>query len=196
MTIFDLLFAVLFLTGGISLIVAGIAALRGHRERARRIAQRVGIAAGVYLCALIAVSAIAPQQRFALGDDQCSDDWCIAAQTVRRDTVGAQLRYEVAFRLSSHARRVPQRERFVGVHLLDDRGHRYDPVPDAGEVPFDTLLSPGQAVLAVRRFDVPAGTGHVELAVSRDGAGWFPGCCIIGAPASLLHKRPVVKLEN
>lgn len=195
MTIFDLLFAVLFLVGVGSLLVALAAALRGRRARALVILRRLGIVAALYICVLLVVSALSPRRLLAIGDDQCSDDWCIAAQTVRRDTTPAEIRYEVAFRLSNRARRVAQRERFVAVYLRDQRDHRYGPVADASAVPFDTLLAPGQALVAIRRFIVPAGAGEVGLVVAREGGGWFPGCCIVGEQGSLFHRRAIVKLE-
>jgi hypothetical protein len=194
-TIYDLLFALFFLGGAVSLIVAGIAALRGRRPHARAILRRLGIATALYFGALILVSALSPQRRIAVGEEQCSDDWCIAVRSVRRDTVRTGIHYVVAFRLSSHARRVAQRERFVGVYLLDRHGKRYGPVAEPGVVPFDTLLAPEQAIVAERRFIVPVSAEPMDLVVAREGAGWFPGCCIIGNQGSLFHRLPVTPLE-
>lgn len=195
MTIFDLLFGVLFLIGVTSLLVASGAALLQRRARALVILRRLSIVAALYVCVLILVSVLTPRRLLALGEDQCSDDWCIAVQAVRRDTTRGDVGYEVAFRLSSRARGVAQRERFVAVYLRDERGHRYGPVAAASAVPFDTLLSPGQAIVAVRRFMVPARAGAVGLVVAREGGGWFPGCCIIGDEGSLFHRRAIVKLD-
>jgi hypothetical protein len=194
-TVFDLLFLVLFLACLATLIAAAIAALRGRRGRSLVILGRLGIAAALYFCAVILVSALSPQRFSAVGADQCSDDWCIAVQGVRRDTTNAGISYQVTFRLSSRARRVVQRERFVVVYLRDGRGGRYSPVTEAGAVPFDTLLQPGETVAAIRRFVVPADASVAGLVVAREGAGWFPGCCVIGDEGSLLHRRTIVKLD-
>ena len=194
MTLFDLLFALLFLTGIGSLVVASVAALRGRRARAIAIVRRTGIVAGLYFAVLILVSALSPQRFLGLGDDQCSDDWCIAVQRVRRDTVPTGERYDVSFRVSSRARRVAQRERFVTVYLRDQNGRRYRPDGDANANPFDTLLSPGQTVSVTQRFVVPAPTRIVGLVVAREGGGRFPGCCILGDEGSLFHRRTIVEL--
>lgn len=195
MTFSDLLFALLFLAGLGSLIVASVTALRGRRARALAIVRRTGVVAALYFAVLILVSALSPQKFLSLGDDQCSDDWCIAVQAVGRDTVPTGERYDVSFRLSSRARRVAQRERFVTVYLRDQDGHRYRPAGDASANPFDTLLAPGQTVSVTQRFIVPAQTGIIGLVVAREGGGRFPGCCILGDEGSLLHRRTIVKLR-
>jgi hypothetical protein len=194
-TVFDLLFIVLFLGCVGTLIVAAIAALRGRRGRSLVILRRLGIGVALYFCAVVLASALSPQRFSVVGADQCSDDWCIAVQAVRRDTTSGGISYEVALRLASKARRVAQRERFVVVYLRDERGRRYAPVTEAGAVPFDTLLQPGETAAAIRRFLVPADARVAGLVVARAGGGWFPGCCIIGDQGSLFHRRTIVKLD-
>ncbi len=160
MTVFDLLFVILFLVSLGTLIAAAVSALRGRRGRAVVLLRRLGVVLALYFCAVILVSALSPQRFSAIGVDQCSDDWCIAVQSVRRDTASTGIRYEVTFRLASRARRVAQRERFVAVYLLDERGRRYAPATDASDTtqvpaPFDTLLQPEETVTTIRRFLVP-----------------------------------------
>lgn len=194
-TAFDLLFVILFLVSLGTLIVAAVSAIRGRRRRALVLLRRLGVVLAFYFAALILVSALSPQRFSTIGVDQCSDDWCIAVQSVRRDTANTGIRYDVTFRLASRARRVAQRERFVAVYLLDERGRRYAPATDATEVPFDTLLQPEETVATIRRFLVPADAKLAGLVVTRGGGGWFPGCCIIGDQGSLLHRRTIVKLD-
>jgi hypothetical protein len=196
-TVFDLLFVILFLVSLGTLIAAAVSAIRGRRGRAVVLLRRLGVVLALYFCAVILVSALSPQRFSAIGVDQCSDDWCIAVQSVRRDTASTGIRYEVTFRLASRARRVAQRERFVAVYLLDERGRRYAPATDATEVPapFDTLLQPEETVATIRRFLVPADAKVAGLVVARGGGGWFPGCCIIGDQGSLLHRRTIVRLD-
>jgi hypothetical protein len=196
MTAFDLLFLVVALACIGTLISAAIAALRGRNARALAILRRLSIAIAVYLCVLVLVSALTPQRFSTVGAEQCSDDWCIAVQSVRSDTTTAGIRYDVTFRLASKARRVAQRERFVVAYLRDERGTRYDPVTDASAIPFDTLLQPGQVVAATRRFLVPTDVKLTGLVIARGGGGRFPGCCIIGDEGSLLHRRTIVKLDR
>ncbi len=195
MTVFDLLFIALVLATIGMLIMSAIAAVRGHRARARVTLRRLGLVLGLYFGTLLLVSALAPQRVLGVGDDQCSDDWCIALQTVHRDTTAAGVRYDVTFRLSSRARRVAQRERFVVAYLRDARGRRQAPMAEPGAVAFDTLLQPGESVAAVRRFLVAADTPVVGLVVAREGAGRFPRCCIIGDEGSLFHPRAIVRLD-
>lgn len=195
MTLFDLLFIVLFLAGVIVLCLAASMALRGRRPRARAILRGAGICAGLYLAVIVAVSLLTPQRFIKLGDDQCADDWCIAISTSGRNVTPEGTRFEVTFRLSSRARRVAQRERFVAVSLRDSHGARYDPEVDPHAIPFDTLLEPLQAITASRRFLVPQTAEIVGLVVERAGVGSFPGCCIIGDEGSLLHKPTIVRLD-
>lgn len=141
------------------------------------------------------VSLLSPRRFVDVGDDQCSDDWCIAVTSAGRspgDTGGA---YDVTFRLSSRARRVAQRERFVVAYLRDARGRRYDPDSRAADVPFDVRLEPQQAVTATRRFRVPADAHDLGVIIAREGDIPLPRCCIIGDEGSLFHKKTVVRLE-
>jgi hypothetical protein len=195
MTIFDLVFIVVFLACAGTALTAVASAVRGNRGRARVLLGRLAAAVALYVAIVAVVSLASPQRFVALGTDQCSDDWCIAADSVRRERSGDTIGYAVHLRLTSRAKRVAQRERFVVVYLRDARGRRFDAEPDASAVPFDTLLQPGETVQASRRFSVPATAKDVGLVVAREGGFRFPGCCIVGDEGSLLHKRTIVRLE-
>jgi hypothetical protein len=129
MTIFDLLFIAVFLTGVGALIAAAVAAVRRRRADSLAILRRLGLSAVAYFGTIAIVSLASPQHLLDLGDDQCSDDWCIAVANVRKSPGSAGVSYELTFRISSHARCVAQRERGVVVYLVDGHGHRYDPDP-------------------------------------------------------------------
>ncbi len=196
MTLFDLLFLALALAAIATLAAAALAALRGHRARALLLLRRLGIAAALYLGVVLLVSLATPRRWVKLGEDRCADDWCVAVAGVRRDSAADEELYTVSLRLSSRARRVSQRERSLAVYLRDRAGRRYDPLPDVGEVPFDTLLRAGESLEAVRRFRVPAGAAVQGLVIAREGfGGRFPGCCIIADENSLLHRRPMVAID-
>ena len=124
LTVFDLAFVVLCFTTVISAFAALVAALRGRRDRAGRIMRRVATAIGAYALVLLGVSVASPQRFSPLNANQCSDDWCIAADTVLRETTESAVTVSVRFRLSSRARRVTQRERFVVVYLRTADGRR------------------------------------------------------------------------
>jgi hypothetical protein len=195
MTASDLLFLISFLTGAVTLIIALIAGGRGRRARARWLFERIAIGAASYLAILLLVSAFSPQRYATIGDDECSDDWCIAAQTVHRESTSTGFRYDVVFQLSSRARRVDQRERFVAAYVQDERGHRYFPLPDSTAIPFDTLLHAGERLTTVRRFAVPADAKVAGLVIAREGGGRFPACCIIGDEGSLFHRQTIIRLD-
>jgi hypothetical protein len=193
MTVFDLLFlAVFFGTVGM-LVVAGLAALRRRRARALAILRWLGLQVGVYLGILIIVSLVTPRRVLNVGDEQCSDDWCIAVTDVRRQPAEVAQSYAVTLRILSRARRRAQRERGVRVYLMDNRGCCYDPVPDPASIPFDVLLQPQEAVNITRVFHLPADAQEPVLVVAREG--WTPGLFVIGDSGSLFHKQTVVRLE-
>lgn len=195
MTVFDLLFLAAFLTASGTLVLGLVATLRGRRTQAGILARRVGIGAIIYFAVLLSVSVFTPQRYLGRGNPECSDDWCIAVHSLHQEMSGAVVQYGVTFQLSSRARRVAQRERFVIAYLLDDRGHQYFPLADPGAVPFDTLLQAGQTLEAIRRFHVPSGVRVVGVVVSRNGGGRFPGCCIIGDEGSVFRRPTIIKLD-
>jgi hypothetical protein len=194
-TLFDLVFLLALLSSVVAIVRAGVALARGRGMQARRIGRRLAIAVAAYVGVVIAVALASPQRFSALGETQCSDDWCITADSVRRDTTGTTVTYTVGFALSSRARRVAQRERFVVAYLRDGDGRRIDAQADAPAIPFDTLLQPGQTIRASRRFVVSRVARDVGLVIAREGGFRFPGCCIIGDESSLLHKRTIVRLD-
>jgi hypothetical protein len=195
MSLFDLLFIPLFLAACATLGAATVAALRGRRAASRTLLRRLGLAIAAYLGIVAVVSLLSPRRYVRLGQAQCSDDWCIAVTSVRRPPEARGTALEVTFRLSSRARRVAQRERFVVAYLRDARGRRYDPDPSLTDPPFDVRLEPQQAVTTTRRFTVPADAPDLGLVVAREGDFPLPGCCIIGDDGSLFHKKTVVRLK-
>lgn len=180
MTPFDLLFIVVFLSAIGVLAAAVVAAVRGRRDVAWRRLRSLLIGAALYMLTVTLVSLMSHRRVVAIGADECSDDWCIAVASITRAGGTAESTYRVEFRISSRAGRIAQRERFVVAYMLDSLGHRYDPDPTAGQLPFDTLLNPGQSIVAVRTFTVPVAAGAPGVVVTREGGFDFPRCCIIG----------------
>jgi hypothetical protein len=185
-TLFDLLFALAFLASAGCLLTAVVLALRGRGTRALGILRIWAIGAAIYMTALVSVSFAQPRRVLHLGDLRCFDDWCITVENVLRS--GA--RYDVALRVSSRALRVSQRAPDAAVYLTDDRGRRYDPLPDASAVPLSVLLQPGESIPASRSFTVPEDARQVGLIVNH---GTGPGSLVIGDEASLFHKRTIVR---
>ncbi len=193
MSLFDLLFIVLFLTAVALLLGAAVAALTGRGDRALRTLRRLGVGVIVYMAVVAGVSLLSSRRVVGKGADQCSDDWCIAVLDATPTPGAAGVTYRVRFRISSRARRVTQRERFVVVYLRDHDGRRFDPGPSDGQAPFDASLSPGESVVTTRTFNLPPSATGLGVVVSREGGLPFPGCCIIGE--GLFHKAPIVPVD-
>jgi len=195
LSIFDLLFIVLFLALCGALAAAVVAAVRGRRTAARAILVRAGFGVAFYLGIVALVSVASPRRYVRLGADQCSDDWCVAVTSMELGARTGGNRYDVTFRLSSRARRVAQRERFVVVYLRDADGRRYDPEPGAAGPQFDVLLAPQETVTTSRSFSVPPNARGLGVVVAREGGYDIPQCCIIGDEGSFFHKKTVVRRE-
>jgi len=192
-TIFDLLFIIAFLSAVVLLVLSAIAVIRRRRARAVALLRNLGIFVAVYFSIVILVSLLSPRRVLHVGDVQCWDDWCIAVADAQRQPTDAGVAYGVTFLVSSRARGRPQRERGVQVYLMDDRGRRYDPLPDQADQPFDVLLQPSETMQITRTFALPAEVHAPVLVVSH--GGHFPACCIIGDSESLFHKPTVVQLD-
>ena len=190
MTLFDLLFAASFLTVTAAGAVAAALAIRGKRRKSFRLIVGIATYVVVYLLAEVVVSVASPPRDFRLNERQCFDDWCFAAEHVDRHPDGERHVYTVTFRISSRARRRQQRERGVGVYLLDDRGRRYEPKSDAQAVPFSRLLQPGASYVATRQFAAPADATILGVVLTH---GKFPGIFIISDDNSFLHRPSIVR---
>ena len=193
MTVFDLVFIVLFLSTVLTLVWAAVAVLRGRLARARSLVLRLGGVLAVYLGVVLLVSLLQPGRVLQLGDNQCYDDWCIAATEAHRETAATGNPLVVTLRVSSRARQRPQRELGLQVYVKDDQGHRYDPVSDPRDSPFDLLLKPQEALTTTRVFRIPADARHPALVVAHRNR--FPAFVIIADPESLFHAPTEIRLD-
>lgn len=196
MNIFELLFIALFLSAFASLVAAGGAALRGRRASAMRILRVLGICAALYFGIVWIVSATTPRKALNPGEPQCFDDWCISVEGAQRLNEDSAVSYDVTLRLSSRAKRVSQRENNILVYLTDVHWRRFDSIPQNSDVPINTLLGPGQSVIAHRIFRLPADARGVG-AVATHGDGFFaifPGFLII-TENDWFHKLVVTRLD-
>lgn len=193
MSLLDLVFIVFFLSVPLGLAVVVVALALRRRALAQRVSVTLGAWVVLYFGVLLVVSLVSPRRVVEIGDDLCFDDWCVAVADVRKEPSPGGVRYTVKFRVSSRAKRRPQRALDTAAYLIDDQGRRYRPAPDASAVPFDVRLEPGQAVITTRTFTIPANAPSPALVVSHGGG--FPGRLIIGSPDSFLHKPTVFRLE-
>lgn len=195
MTIFDLLFLVLFLTAAGTLIFSAVAALRGRRARALKLLGRLACGVLAYVGLVYAATALSSLVVLHAGDAECSDDWCIAVNGAQRTAKGATAEYDVKLLIFSRALGRPQRElAATDVYLVDSVWNRYDPVPNATNIPLNTLLQPGERIATERVFEVPAGAHGLGLRVGRSGSPVGPICLIIGE-CEAFHKGTVIRIE-
>lgn len=188
MTIFEPLFILCFLATLVTLIVAVVSAIRGNRAGAATSLRKLGICAALYVAALLAVGAASQRKVYGVGEVQCFDDWCITVTGAARTAPGT---VEVALRLSSRAKRRPMGEKGTVAYLVDGQGRRYDPIPGAVIVPFETKLQPGESVVATRGFNVPEDARDLSFVYAHVGAGLSP---VIGEN-ELFHGPPLVRLN-
>jgi hypothetical protein len=192
MSVFDLLFIVVFVSTLVAIVVIGVAAILGRRALARRIVAVLAAAIALYLSVVIVVSIATPRRVLPLGHEQCFDDWCVSVVDVKKKPAAGGALYTVAFRVISRARHRAQRGLNTVAYMIDDAGKRYDPLP-SDAVPFDVLLNPQQEVITERIFELPETAPNPVIVVSH-GAG-FPGWFIIGDANSLFHRPTVVQFD-
>jgi hypothetical protein len=190
MTIFDLLFIVVFLASVVTLLYAAIAAVRGRRAQSLATLRHYAICFVVYMAIVLAVAVASPQRVFQIGDKRCFDDWCIAVIAADRSADSMT----VTLRLSNEARRVGQRELGLQVYVTDAQGRRFASSPDPSAIPLDVRLEPGQSVETKRHFPVAQDAKDLGLIVIHEGSFCFPGCLIIGDDSNPLHKPTIVRL--
>lgn len=212
MTIFDLVFIVVFLGTVAVLVTVLVRALRRRLTQAVRLLAVYGVFLALYLCVVIAVSLATPQRFIDMGEDRCFDDWCVAVESVDTASVleqGEQITkangtfYVVTLRLSNHARGRAQRASSAAVYLRDDQQRRHD-VSRQGQnayeaehgptAPLTASLPLGQSLITVRVFDAPVNAHILGLTIEHP-VGFGPGVFIIGDDSSLMHKRTLIRLQ-
>jgi len=194
MTIFDLLFIVLFLGAAGTLVAAAVEMLRGRRAHAWAIFWRLAVCAAAYIGSVYLSAALARRVVLRVGDPQCNDDWCIAVDGAKTTPHDNHVAYDVSLRIFSRARRVAMRDNGAAdVYLVDSAGRRYDPIPRGTEIPLNTLLQAGESVATARFFDLPADARGLGLIVERRG---FPGpVCLIIGECDAFHGPPIVRID-
>jgi hypothetical protein len=193
MTVFDLFFIAMLLTTIVILIVAVVSAIQGKRTRAMTILCWLSVGAAIYIGMVYVATALSDPIVRRVGDAQCSDDWCLAVDTVQETPMIATTRYEITLRIFSRARARAQRELIASdVYLVDSEWRHYDPVLVGSELPLDTLLQPGETVSTHRTFFLPAGAHDVGLKIAHRAI--LPICLIIGE-CEAFHKGPIIRIR-
>lgn len=193
MSIFELVFIAAFLIFLATLLVAAYMAIRGRFGASFRLMGALILFVFCYLMAVVGVALAAPQRILHIGDEQRWDDFCIVVTGVQKSQAEDGTNYQVTFRVLSRALRTPQRARDVETYILDTAGHRYYAKSNPEAQCFDRVLQPKESFLVSRTFHVPGDVERAGLVVTHGGS--FPGCFIIGDPASLFHKKTVVQID-
>jgi hypothetical protein len=194
MTIFDLLFILLFFVAAATLVAAAAFAVRGRWARARSIFRWLAAGIAVYIGIVYLSAAAERRVVLRVGDPQCNDDWCLAVDGVKRTPHDGRVACEINLRIFSRALRVEMHEYGASdVYLVDSAGRRYDPLPRPDGIPLSTLLRPGESVMTIRLFDLPAGARGLGMILGRRG---FPGpVCLIICECDAFHGPPIVPLD-
>jgi len=186
--LFELAFIVVCLGSAAATVWAGLLTLRRRRPQARRVLGRTASFLSAYVAVILLASVAAPRQWIALGQEQRFDDWAVTVRAVAR----SDQHYRVDLRVSSHARRRPQRAVDADVRLVAADGRSFAPQEAPGERSLQSVLQPGETFDTVRTFDVPPDADVIGLDVIHGG---WPGLFVIADRGSLLHKRPLVRLD-
>ena len=212
MSIFDLLLIAVFLCTVFVILTILALLLQRRFGSAFRLFKLWGLAIAAYFIVLLGVASVSPQRIVNVGEDLCSDDWCLGVDGVsythelgtgETAATAKGVFYVVKIRISNRGLGRPQRENGVFVYLRDGQGRRYDPSPEgqrAFEVqngpalPLTSIVEVRQPVETVRVFDLPRGAQDVGLIIGHEGISpdWF----VIGSDGSLLHRTTVIRLSG
>lgn len=192
MTIFDLLFILLFFLTAFSLLAAAWFALRREPIRARKILTRILVGAGIYVAILILVSLLSPRQILHIGECQKSDDMCFSIEGYQRLQAKTGNAYRVDMKISNTGIGRSQRENNLVMYLTDDQGRRYDAVLDGSEIPFNILVPPKESAVVSRSYVLPENDKGVGAVITHEGG--FPIRWLIIGYDSWFRKPPLVPL--
>jgi hypothetical protein len=191
-TIFDLLFILIFFATVGALATAMFQAIRGHGRKSLRVLGFSAVSLVLYFAICCATTLLTPRRVLNLHEPQCFDDWCVSLENVIEMREGPANRYQINIRIFSQAQRISQRENGIAFYLEDDLGRRYPAIPNPSDTPSNALLQPGESVALGRGFQFPSTAHLAGFVVTHEGGfpiGWF----IIGENQSLFHNEPITR---
>ena len=125
----------------------------------------------IYLAIVLATKFGQPILMLSEGESFFDGDWRLTVENASPQN-DRLTEYEISFRLSNLGTRKSIREMGVVAYVLDEKGKRYDAVPDRLVPPFDIPMPPGKSLRTSRRFYVPHNAGRLELVITRPGFSW------------------------
>lgn len=196
MAVSDLVFLLFTIYSGLSLVSAGVFAIRRRAPMAQRIVGIWLISAAVYLLVSVGVSFFRPQAIKAVREPWCFDDWCLTVERTRLVKTSVANIYTIDLLIHSAARRVDQRANGAWIYLIDGRGRRFIPDLDPTAVPLDILLRPQQSITTALTFHLPPDTRAVGVVTGHGGPYCGPmNFLVIGDSGCLFHKPPMIRIE-
>jgi hypothetical protein len=204
MTLYELVFVLLFLGSLLSLLVAAFLG----RRRGLRILVAVTAMWAVYLVILTVSDVFSSQKVFKIAEDQCFDEMCFAvtdlqitsAPAVSQPGAVASRLYAVEVRVTSHSRGRAQAEGGLRGRLYENGA--YINVSEAAQKAYEAQygessrltqkIPPGESTVSVLLFEVPPGVTHPALTLDH---GFTPGYFVIGE-SPFLHKPDIHQLRS
>jgi hypothetical protein len=204
MTLYELLFILLFLGSLFSLLLS---AFLIRRAASRRILLALASVWAVYLAILAVTDLLSAQKVYQAGQEQCFDEMCFAVADAQAMPAPASnpsatptRLYVVKVRVTSHSRGRAQSEGGLRGRLY--QGNTYINVSQAAQQAYDAqygvsptltqTIAPGESVLAVLVFEVPPQFAAPALTLDH---GFTPGYFVIGE-SPFFHKPDIHQLPN
>ncbi len=193
MTVFDLLFILLFFLTVFSLLAATWFAFHHEPSRARKILTSILAGATVYFAIVIVVSLTSSPRVLRVGDCQWSDDMCFSIEGYQLLPRKTGTEYRVEMKIANQGRGRSQRENNLVMYLTDEQGRRFNPLTDGSEIPFNILLEPQESAVASRSYVLPENDSGVGAVITHEGG--FPIRWLIIGYDAWFRQPPVVPLR-
>jgi hypothetical protein len=205
MTLYELIFIILFLGSVVSLLVS---AFLWRRSASRTILVRLASTWFVYLGILAVTNVFRSQRVFMVGEDECFDEMCFAvvdqralpAQSVDASDGYARKKYVIAVRMTSHSRGRAQAEGGLRGRLYE--GGSYVNISEGAQKALDAQhgekvrltrkLSPGESAISLLVFEPPQSMTNPALVLDH---GFTPGYFVIGE-SPFFHKPHIHQLPK
>jgi hypothetical protein len=205
MTLYELVFILLFLGSVIALLVCPFL---GRKGATAKVLAALASVWGVYLVILAITDLLARQQVFQVGEAQCFDEMCFAvtglqtmpAQALHATGATSGNFYVVTVRMTSHSRGRAQAEGGLRGRLYDNGAYlnvsaagQNAYAAQHGESPKLTQkIAPGETIMSVLVFEVPQGMLHPAFTLDH---GFTPGYFVIGE-SPFFHKPDIHELPQ
>jgi hypothetical protein len=200
MTLYELVFILLFLGSVISLLLS---AFLWRRRASRKILVGLASVWSVYLAILAVTDVLSSEKVFKVGEDECFDEMCFAVagvQILPEQALNPASTNVVTIRVVSHSRGRAQAEGGLRGRLYD--GDTYINVSEAAQKAYDArngespsltqTIAPGESIHSVLVFEVPQSITHPALTLDH---GFTPGYFVIGE-SPFFHKPNIHQLPD